>query len=278
MGTPNAKLPECLINGQPANQIAITDRGLNYGDGLFETVRVSQGRIALLDYHLARLERGLQALKMKADLLQVAQEWQDLAALMGEGVIKLTLTRGLGQRGYAIPADAQPVRIQQCLPPVVYPLEHARDGVRLFPCTTQLARQPLLAGIKHLNRLEQVLARSEWTDTQFAEGLVCDTLGLPIECTMGNLFVREGDQWLTPSLAKCGVRGVMRDYLLDHLRAQGEQVEEVALDYAQLMTATELFCCNSLYGVWPIIALEQQTWPIGPHTRYAQALAEQVLK
>lgn len=273
-----ATLPACLINGQPADQLSVADRGLNYGDGLFETLRVNDGRIALIDYHLARLQRGLLALRLQADAEVVAAEWRDLARRMGAGVIKLTLTRGVGKRGYAIPADAHTVRIQQCFAPVNHPAGYAQKGVRLFPCTTRLAHQPLLAGIKHLNRLEQVLARSEWVDPQYAEGLVCDTQGRPIECTMSNLFIRLSGQWLTPALTQCGVRGVMRDYLLDQLRASGEQVEELELDYAMLTSASELFCCNSLFGIWPIVAIEQHVWPTGPHTRYAQTLIEQVLK
>lgn len=278
MRMPHATLPGCLVDGLPANQVSVADRGLSYGDGLFETLRVSRGQIALIDYHLARLQRGLQALKLQADLAVVEREWRDLAGQMGAGVIKLTLTRGVGKRGYAVPVPASSVRIQQCFAPASYPAEHARDGIALFPCATRLARQPLLAGLKHLNRLEQVLARSEWADPQYAEGLVCDTQGLPVECTMSNIFIRDQRRWLTPALAQCGVRGVMRDYLLDQLRAHGEQVDEVEMDYTRLTQASELFCCNSLYGIWPIVALEQHRWPVGPHTEYAQTLIEQVMK
>lgn len=277
MSMTGTALPECLIDGKPANQVCVTDRGLNYGDGLFETLRVSHARVALIDYHLARLQRGVHALRLQADINVIAEEWRDLAARMGEGVIKLTLTRGSGKRGYAIPSVAQSLRIQQCFPPANYPQDHARKGIRLFPCVTRLARQPLLAGIKHLNRLEQVLARSEWADPQYAEGLVCDTQGLAVECTMSNLFARVGGAWLTPALTQCGVRGVMRDYLLDQMRAHGVRVEEVELDHSVLINASELFCCNSLYGVWPIIELAQHRWAVGPHSRYVQTLAKQVI-
>lgn len=278
MPMPTITPPACLIDGTAASQLSVTDRGLNYGDGLFETLRVSGGQIALLAYHLARLRRGMQALRLQADVELIEAEWRELAARLGEGVIKLTLTRGSGQRGYAIPASAHSVRIQQCLAPVSYPRERWHKGVRLFACTTRLARQPLLAGIKHLNRLEQVLARSEWSDPSYAEGLVCDTRGFPIECTMSNLFLRTAEGWVTPVLDECGVRGVMRDYLIDQLCANAEPVEEQELDYQALMTATEVFCCNSLYGVWPVVSLQHKRWPIGPHTRYAQTLAEQVIK
>lgn len=277
IGSPAAAVPACLIDGQVADRVAVNDRGLAYGDGLFETLRVRHGRIALIDLHLARLQRGVQRLRLNADLSQIEVECRDLAARMGQGVLKLQLTRHAGLRGYAIPAEAGTTRILQSLPAVEYPPENALMGVSLYPCQTRLARQPLLAGIKHLNRLEQVLARSEWTDPQYAEGLVRDTEGLPIECTMGNLFLRTEAGWVTPDLTECGVRGVMRDYLIERLRGAGEVVLEGSPDYSELLGASEVFCCNSLYGVWPVIALEHKRWQVGHHTRFAQALVEQVM-
>ncbi len=267
----------CLIDGKPASTLSVQDRGLAYGDGLFETLRVAQGRIALLDYHLARLRRGLLVLRMAVDLAEVVVELQAAAERMQLGVIKLTLTRGSGQRGYAMPVAAQPTRICQSLPPVTYPLERYRSGIRLFACQTRLAVQPLLAGIKHLNRLEQVLARSEWSDPSYAEGLVCDTQGNVIECTMSNLFIRHEDRWVTPDLRACGVQGVMRDYLIDRLGESGQPVEVSPFDVQALLESSEVFCCNSLYGVWPVIGLADTRWPVGPRTRHAQALAEQVI-
>lgn len=269
---------ECLVDGKPATVISVQDRGLAYGDGVFETIRVSQGRMALLEYHLARLRRGFLALRLEVDQAEIVAELNAVAGRLQQGVIKLTVTRGSGQRGYAMPAVAHPVRICQSLPPVTYPPERSRAGVRLFDCQTRLAIQPLLAGIKHLNRLEQVLARSEWDDPLYAEGLVRDTRGRVIECTMGNLFIRHADRWVTPDLRGCGVQGVMRDYLIDRLRESAESVDVRPVDFPTLLGSTEVFCCNSLYGVWPVIGLADATWPVGPQTRHAQALAEQVIK
>ncbi|MFN3582112.1 MAG: aminodeoxychorismate lyase [Pseudomonas sp.] len=277
LGSLAAAVPACLIDGQAADRVAANDRGLAYGDGLFETLRVKHGRIALIDLHLARLQRGIQRLRLDADMPLIEAEWRDTAARLGQGVLKLLLTRSGGQRGYAIAAEARTTRILQSFPLREYPPEHAQKGIFLYPCQTRLARQPLLAGIKHLNRLEQVLARSEWTDPQYAEGLVRDTEGLPIECTMGNLFLRTGAGWVTPDLAACGVRGVMRDYLVERLREAGEVVLESTPGYAELLGATEVFCCNSLYGVWPVIGLEDKRWQVGNHTRFAQTLVEQVM-
>ena len=273
----NASAARCLVNGHLGAAVPVTDRGLAYGDGVFETMRVGRGRIALLDYHLNRLRRGLAALRMPVDLAATVLELEAEAERLHTGVIKLTLTRGTGRRGYAIPAEFTPTRICQSFPLVSHAPEHAREGVRLFECQTRLALQPMLAGIKHLNRLEQVLARSEWSDPGYAEGLVRDTQGNVIECTMSNLFLLENGYWVTPDLGSCGVQGVMRDYLIDQLARIDEPVSIRSVPMATVLSSDEVFCCNSLYGVWPVVGLAQSRWPVGPRTRRVQALAEQVL-
>ncbi|WP_339842757.1 aminodeoxychorismate lyase [uncultured Halopseudomonas sp.] len=276
-GLDSVQSPQCLVNGQQLSELSVLDRGLAYGDGLFETMRVAEGRIALLEYHLARLRRGIAALKMEADLTEIVTELNMAAAQLHNGVLKMILTRGLGKRGYGIPSPVQPTRICQSLPPVDYPVDNARNGVRLFECQTRMAIQPLLAGIKHLNRLEQVLARSEWSDTTYAEGMVRDTSGNVIECTMSNIFMLHEGRWVTPDVSGCGVQGIMRDYLIDQLGQIDDPVEVMTVDLSTLMESTEVFCCNSLFGVWPVIGLKNASWPIGPRTRQAQRLAEQVI-
>ena len=153
------------IDGQPATALNLQNRGLAYGDGLFETIAVRGAQPSLLDGHLARLALGCQRLAINTDLALVRDELLRYASQLGEGVVKLILTRGDSQRGYAPAVDAAPRRILQGSPLPRYPVEHAEHGVRLFPCQTRLGEQPLLAGLKHLNRLEQVLARTEWQDS-----------------------------------------------------------------------------------------------------------------
>ncbi len=275
MVTPT-EMPTSLVNGVAANQLSVQDRGLAYGDGLFETIRVSRGIATLRSYHLRRLARSALRLRIPLDLALVEQEVDAFAADMGAGVLKLILTRGLSQRGYAIPGSQQITRILQAAPVPSYLPQHAEQGVILYPCSTRLGHQPLLAGLKHLNRLEQVLARSEWQDVAYPEGLMCDLAGHPVEGTMSNIFVRINDGWVTPALDQCGVAGVMRDYLMDELgREQRLAVRSISL--SELLDAAEVFCCNSVFGVWPVIGLGSHRWPVGPHTRIAQALAEQVL-
>lgn len=265
----------CLVNGQPAGQIPVGDRGLAYGDGLFETIRVAQGRLTLAEYHFARLVRDATRLRIPIDVACLAIEASELASQLGEGLIKLIITRGAGERGYA-PTDGPATRIMLSSPLPQYPAERQEQGVMLYPCTTRLALQPALAGMKHLNRLEQVLARAEW-QAPFGEGLVCDMQGKPVECTMSNLFVRSKGVWVTPELDQCGVRGVMRDYLVAALAGQGEPVEQRALELPELLDSEELFCCNSVFGVWPVAGFMDRTWVPGSFTRQAQALARRAL-
>lgn len=271
------RVAECLVNGVQTRAVSVRDRGLAYGDGLFETILVRHGKATLADLHFQRLARGTQILRLPVDLSLVRSEVEQQAMRLGDGLLKLTVTRGESLRGYAMPQQPQVTRILQSSALPSYPPQHAEQGIRLYPCATRLGDQPMLAGLKHLNRLEQVLARSEWQDSIHAEGLVRDLAGHPIECTMSNLFIRLDDRWVTPALDRCGVRGVMRDFLIEQLAAQGDAVEPRSITFDELLRSTEVFCCNSVFGVWPVVALEDRQWSIGVHTRAIQTLAKQVL-
>ena len=265
------------IDGRPLEWLSVKDRGLAYGDGLFETVAVRAGSPVLLDRHLARLGEGCARLLIDLDLALVRAELLAFSRELGDGVAKLIVTRGDGLRGYAPPQPAVPRRILQGGAKPAYPAGNAELGVRLFPCVTRLAEQPLLAGIKHLNRLEQVLARAEWQDAEHAEGLMLDASGRVIEGVYSNLFLLKGGVLLTPDLSRCGVAGVMRAELLAQAERQGLpcQVCDIALE--ALLQADEVFLCNSLYGVWPVRALQRHQWSVGPLTRKLQLIARDLL-
>ncbi|MDD0975481.1 aminodeoxychorismate lyase [Pseudomonas fontis] len=265
------------IDGLPADAIALQSRGLAYGDGLFETIGVVAGRPSLLEYHLERLALGCQRLAISADHALVRAELCRYAQLLGDGVLKLILTRGDSQRGYAAAAGAAPRRILQASPFPAYPAAHAEQGVRLFACRTRLAEQPLLAGLKHLNRLEQVLARNEWQDPAYAEGLMCDQSGRVIEGVYSNLFLLKDGVLLTAGLARCGVAGVMRAALLDSAPDHGIATQVRDLTLQDLAQADEVFLCNSVYGLWPVRAFESLNWSPGPLTRKLQAIARTLL-
>lgn len=260
----------CLVDGQPAASISLADRGLAYGDGLFETMRVQQGKIALLDYHLKRLRNGCQRLLIEPDWPALEQEIQAFAAQHPNGVCKLILTRGDGQRGYGLPQSASPRRILQAAQLPQWPASHARDGVQLFPCKTRLAIQPALAGLKHLNRLEQVLARAEWQNADYAEGLMLDTQGRVIEGVFSNLFLVRSGQLYTAELSGSGVAGIMRTLILEIAQWMKLAAHVVELYPEDLQAADEVFTCNSLYGIWPVIGCADWRWPVGPLTRRLQ--------
>lgn len=265
------------VDGQPATQLSLLDRGLAYGDGLFETLSVTHGVPRLLSRHLARLQSGAQRLGLPLDIPTLTAELAAFCRELGNGVAKLIITRGEGLRGYAPPAECQARRILLGSPPASYPPGNAEQGVRLFPCQTRLAEQPALAGLKHLNRLEQVIARGEWQDPAYAEGLMCDSSGRVIEGVYSNLFLVRDGQLLTAELSRCGVAGVMRAELLAQAVALGVDVQVRDISRDELLAADEVFLCNSLYGIWPVRELQGHDWPVGPLTRKLQASIRSLL-
>ncbi|MEX3773237.1 aminodeoxychorismate lyase [Pseudomonas sp. MYb118] len=268
---------DCWVDGQPAQALSLKDRGLAYGDGLFETIAVKGGQPLLLDRHLSRLALGCSRLAINADQALIRDELLAYAGALGEGVLKLIVTRGDGLRGYAPDPSAQARRILQGNPPAAYPAIHAQQGVRLFPCTTRLSAQPLLAGLKHLNRLEQVIARAEWQDTEHAEGLMLDEAGRVIEGVFSNLFIVRDGVLITADLQRCGVAGVMRAELLFQAESLAIPAQITDISLEQLHGADEVFVCNSVYGVWPVRAYGDCHWPVGPLTRKLQTLSRALL-
>jgi 4-amino-4-deoxychorismate lyase len=265
------------IDGLAADSLAVKDRGLAYGDGLFETCLVKAGQPLLFQRHLERLSAGAQRLALNLDLPLTERECRSFAGEVGEGVMKLIVTRGDGIRGYAAASNATPRRILQAGPLPAYPEAHAQQGIRLFACQTRLAEQPLLAGLKHLNRLEQVLARSEWQNADYAEGLMRDVSGRIIEGVYSNLFMVKGGVLLTPDLRRCGVAGVMRAEILALAERENMPARELDLHMADLQKADEVFVCNSVYGIWPVLGIEHLNWPVGPLTRKLQHLVRGLL-
>ncbi len=263
---------QTLINGQISNTIGAADRGLAYGHGVFETILVIDGSPVFYAEHLQRLLTGCSRLGIPVDALpqQLERDLQQLQYPAGRAVLKLVLTCGAGGRGYLTPDPASPTRILMLSSLPEYP-GRPEQGIRARWCQTRLACQPLLSGIKHLNRLEQVLARNEWQDPSIREGLVCDSRGFVVEGTMSNLcFIRDG-RFCTPALDQCGVEGIVRNQLLGLAARQGLVVEIDNYLPQDVESADELFVCNSLIGIWPIVQLGEQAYAIGQHTRQLQS-------
>ena len=244
-----------LRGGRGVDRVAADDRGLAYGDGLFETLLVHEGRAVWWDAHWRRLRWGAERLRIALpDERVVAAEASDLIEGMTHGVLKCVLTRGSGGRGYAPPAEAEPMLVLSLhAPPAATPSQ----GLEVRWCDTRLALQPALAGIKHLNRLEQVMARMEWNAPSIHEGLMLDTDERVICATAGNVFARIGGRWLTPPVDRCGVAGVMREWLLAHVAGAGEAV----LDRRAIETAEAVLICNSVRGLQPVRRIGQREWP-----------------
>ena len=245
------------------------DRGLQYGDGLFETMAVRDGRIPWLAYHLRRLEAGCERLRIAAPAAgPLREEIGACAAGQSRAIIKLIVTRGVGGRGYRPDPHARGRHFVLRYPWPAHAQRRAREGVRLRVCRTRLAINPALAGLKHLNRLEQVLARMEWHDEErFQEGLMLDCQERVIEGTMTNLFIVRGGALLTPDLSTSGVAGVMREIILELAAQRALFCRETVLRLPDIGQAEEVFVCNSVVGIWPVVALNQWQYPFGPVTR-----------
>lgn len=256
-----------LINGMAEDKIAVTDRGLAYGDGVFRTLAVSGGRPLCWQRHFIKLRDDCLRLRIpQPPEKQLLEEVERVARYLGNGVAKIIVTRGQGERGYALPAHAQPVRIVIGSAMPSYPTVNARDGIRARLCELRLSDQPYLAGIKHLNRLENVLARAEWSDPAIAEGLLLDQRGNLVEGVTSNLFLMIGGTLVTPELSRAGVAGVTRERILAWALETGLpcEIREVPLD--ELWTADEVMVCNSLIGVWQIRGIEGKNWEPGTCT------------
>jgi len=262
-----------LINGQSADSISVLDRGLQYGDGLFETMAVIDGACPFWDAHMQRLQQGCQRLQLPVpDRTLLQAEAQALVQHEKRAVLKLILSRGEGGRGYRYPDPVQPNRIFMRHPWPDYPQQNEREGVQVRFCNITLARQPALAGLKHLNRLEQVLARNEWQDAQIAEGLMLDENGNVIEGTMSNLFMVQNAILYAPDLSACGVAGIMRQTILELARNAGMTVRLTNITKDHLCEADEIFLTNSLIGIWPVNRIDEQTFAVGDISRRLQML------
>jgi 4-amino-4-deoxychorismate lyase len=243
-----------LVNGAPGNTINADDRGLAYGDGVFRTLRVQAGRPVCWERQYAKLQRDCGALKISCpSALVLSSELQQLGKTQPEGVAKIIITRGVSTRGYApSAAQSETTRILGINPEPVFPADFVKSGVRMHVCKVRLGHQVLLAGIKHLNRLENVLAASEWQDKDVPEGLLCDIAGNVISGTRSNLFMLRGNILYTPNLSRCGVAGVQRDRVMDWSKQHGVPCKGADFHMEELVQADEIFLVNSVFGLWPV--------------------------
>lgn len=247
-------------NGQIITEVEGWDRGLQFGDGLFETIRISNGNPVAVQFHEARLNTGMKRLGFPAEAEASHIISSALDAFLGEansntgmgdGVLKVIVTRGNSARGYRPPQSAE-INITAFFSDLsFYPEAYYQDGIKVGFCQTQAAIQPQLAGLKHLNRLDCVLAASEVAnkDGEWQEGVMLNDLGFVIEGTMSNVFVKIDGQWITPKLDRSGVAGTMRQRIIE--RADLDvTVRDISI--SELNSVSSMFVCNSLIGIWPV--------------------------
>ncbi|QJR15205.1 aminodeoxychorismate lyase [Usitatibacter palustris] len=263
-----------LVNGSPDPVVSIHDRGLAFGDGVFRTLLVRAGRPLNWERQYRRLVHDCVALALTppgehALLGEIA------AVAPQEAVVKITVTRGAGPRGYAIAGGETPTRVVAAHPLPDYPEALAREGVHVRWCELVLGEQPRLAGVKSLNRLESVFARSEWDDPGIREGLLCDAAGCVIGGTMSNVFIVLAGALATPELSRCGVAGAQRERIIDLARDAGVSCEVRDIGVEELGRADEVFLTNSLMGLWPVSKLDDREWTRFPVAdRFRERIAD----
>ncbi len=262
-----------IINGEPGNSIHVMDRGMMYGDGVFRTMRMENGRILSWPLQYKKLRADCDALDILCPAREVLEE--ELAQLTKDEancVVKIIVSRGEGGRGYRVPDSVSPNRFVPTSSLPNYPQHFWQEGVPLHLCEMRLCHQPRLAGIKHLNRLENVLARMEWEDATIPEGVMLDIDGWVIAGTMTNIFMRTQNLLVTPDLSACGVAGLQRDRVLACAPQLGLNIEIRAIALNDLYTADEIFVCNSVIGLWPVKQIGAQQIKVATITHQFQRL------
>ena len=268
---PDAAPEVVRVNGRPEAALSPVERGLHYGDGLFETIACLEGRPRFLDLHLDRLRGGCERLGIQFPARdELRHEILSLAAGPKRAIVKLLLTRGPAVvRGYGTTGSEQPTRVT-----LRYRWEEdprlADGGVHVRTAALRLAESPALAGLKHLNRLEQVMARREWSDAGIAEALMFSTGGRLISGVMSNVFLIEGGVLRTPRVDRCGVAGIMRRVVLREAARAGIAAEESVLEGADLARTRELFLTSAVIGLRPVRSVDGRTCAPGVVTRELQ--------
>ncbi|MCW9055914.1 MAG: aminodeoxychorismate lyase [Gammaproteobacteria bacterium] len=269
-----------LINGKKASQISVNDRGFQYGDGVFETIACKNRSLIYWNEHLQRLNNACSILKLA---ITDENTWlKDIEKIIKthdeDQVIKLIYSRGEGQRGYKLPDPTEPVRIVMSSPMPVYTEDMYHQGVSLMVCKTPASSNSRLAGLKHLNKLDIVLARSEWSDETIFEGLMLDDYGNVIEGTMSNFFAVKNNSLYTPILKRSGVNGIIRQRIIDLAKNDNIVTQQIEIKLDKLLEMDEIFITNSLIGLCPVNQLESNRYKTGPITRHLMMKLQQDIK
>ena len=244
---------DTLVNGIPGDAISVHDRGLQFGDGVFETIAVQSGKLLCREAHFTRLETGCRRLSIACpDRSLLEREADRLCESLTAAVLKIIITRGTGGRGYQPPENISANRVLSVHDQPVYPPVYYREGIESYVCGGRIDHTPDLAGIKHLNRLEQIILRREVAATPYPEGAVLDRYDNVVEGSMSNIFMLKDDKLITPDLSRCGIAGVIRQSIIELDKAAGRETAIRTIAREELFEADEVFYCNSVIGIWPV--------------------------
>lgn len=279
----NSHIHSYSVNDKPLAGLSPLDRGLAYGDGVFETILLVDGLAPLLSFHHKRLLKGLAHLNIQLDterLVSDVNKFLEIAKSFGEKrlILKLTVTRGVGGRGYQVDPDANATLMLQLFASSIDITKH--NGVSVHVCRETLSPVSW-AGLKTLNQLPYVLAAIERLDTNFDEGLLLANNGELVEASARNVFIVKDDKVLTPVLNEFGVAGVQRQFIIESVAQQlGLDIVEITIKLEDLFAADEVFLANSITGLWPVTHCRYKehdyNWDVGAVTRSFQAMCHSV--
>lgn len=259
------------LNGKVINHLDVQERGFAYGDGIFSTIDIHNGQAQLLSLHWQRIQKSCLRLQITDDFLaQWQRDFESFMAHYPHCICKIIISRGCGGRGYLPDAQALPNCYFLAYQRQQHPASH-QQGINTTFLEQCLGLNPLLAGHKHLNRLEQVLLRQELASLGYPEGIVCDIQGRVVEGVFSNLFMVKNHVIYTPDLQQAGVAGVMRQHILHLAQHLQYSVSVTDLLPSDFLTADEVFFCNSVYGIWPVKQLQDTLYSANPITQHLQA-------
>ena len=258
------------INGKLTNKISIEDRAVQYGDGVFETIAAKDRSLAFWKEHYQRLNKGCKILKIKCPSeLFLRKEINKFIKKTKKNkfILKIIISRGIGGRGYNPPRNSKPTRILGIYDWPNYLEKNFTKGIMMDVCKTRISAQPFLSQIKHLNRLEQIIARSEWQNKSISESIMLDLNDNVIEGTMSNIFGIKKNIFYTPIIENSGVEGIMRGVILKLLKKNKKKYVIKKITLKEFLKFDEVFVCNSIFGIWPVIKVSKKKFSFGEKTK-----------
>jgi branched-chain amino acid aminotransferase len=258
-----------FVNGQylPANEasISVFDRGLNYGDGIFETLRTYKGEIFALGLHIERLRKGAQklAIPLKDDEASwgiILKRLLELNSLKKEdSYIRITITRGTDFGGLNSDMKTEPTMIAINKPLRSSIKDQQKNGIKGIVLDIRGQSPYMLTNIKSLNFLPNVLGKMEILAMSVDEGFFLNPKGSLTEGTTTNVFLIKGNELLTPPVADGLLPGVTRDIVINLAGQKGLEVTERGFDKEEVLHSDEAFVTNSVIEITPLIELDGET-------------------